>query len=94
MQFRKQHESELLNNPDRCEELSRLIEAADQIRSTAAVEGYSSQRVYWVPEVTVFNKYGQWVKLALVAALILFNVLEGLGRSRCFKDFQQSDVHS
>jgi hypothetical protein len=79
MQFRKQHEHELLSNSSRRDELSRLIEDVDRIRSTAAIEGYSSQRVCWLPERTVFNEYGNNIKLVLIVFLILLNSMEGFG---------------
>jgi hypothetical protein len=82
VQFRNKHEHELLSNPSRRDELSCLIEDVDRIRLAAAVEGYSSQRVYWLPERTIFNEYGVIVKLAMVSSLLLLNVMLGLSRIR------------
>ncbi len=80
MRFRKQYGAELLADPSRREELSCLVADVERIRSEAAVEGYSSQQVCWVPGETVFNRYGDSVKLVLVGMLVLSNLMEGVRR--------------
>ena len=83
--FREQHKTDLLSNPLRREELLCLIEDVDQIRREAAIEGYSSRRIYHVEERTVFNRCGDHVKLSLIGILFLLNAIEGFSRIRFCK---------
>lgn len=78
IEFRKQHANNIQINPSIQAELSTLINNVEQIRSNAAVEGYSSRPTYWLPEKTIFNKHGAKIKLTLISILFLLNITEAL----------------
>ena len=74
IEFRKVNEQKFSQDPVLRKELNERIDAIEQVRKRASVEGWSTQAVLLSPEITLFQRWGDWLTPLLLTLLGFMNL--------------------